>query len=475
VALQIVHAELDTLALDILRLMKDVVGGSFDTKDLADALVDHYDDEYGSLKAKLQQVFDRLNEQGLVESVSDSAFPNIIQVTRKGDSIKQITEEDDVIVRERHFHQLLDSLRRELSILTLSTPISILTWTEDAERVICDHAGSEVARPLTAFLLTAINGWACDVDSKRTLSQCLDTIQREYSQPAPLTFNPQPNWEELVQRVRRLAHRWSGFAYRGRTIGASTILRWLEQFDCEERPFMLRLLEQFDPISDQRARDQMVILYREIGRLLNKTQPKLLVSASNRPGKSGSRYARMFQQERRRKVRDIPIDDIQRDLPHLASDSDALVFIDDLVGSGSTAIELINQLNEYAALQTSNRPVFVCCLYITDLGLKELQDAAVEAPYDCRVVSVNLLRKCFSDDGGIHIFGSLANRDRALQIAEDYGHKLRPMDPLGFDDGQLLIAFPDNCPDNCLPIIFAVPTADSENKRWIPLFPRSEG
>ena len=50
-----------------------------------------------------------------------------------------------------------------------------------------------------------------------------------------------------------------------------------------------------------------------------------------------------------------------------------------------------------------------------------------------------------------------------------YGKMAYPKAPLGFDDGQLLIGFSHNIPDNTVPIIWS-----TENE-WNGIFPRDDG
>jgi hypothetical protein len=58
----------------------------------------------------------------------------------------------------------------------------------------------------------------------------------------------------------------------------------------------------------------------------------------------------------------------------------------------------------------------------------------------------------------------------AKEIVLIYGKKIVKNAPLGRKDGQLLVVFPDNCPNNSLPILWKTGTSSFP---WTPLFGRS--
>lgn len=76
--------------------------------------------------------------------------------------------------------------------------------------------------------------------------------------------------------------------------------------------------------------------------------------------------------------------------------------------------------------------------------------------------------RCFSESSTI--FTSEADREKAKEIALTYGKKIVKNAPLGYKDGQLLVVFPDNCPNSSLPILWKTGTSSSP---WTPLFGRS--
>ena len=55
-----------------------------------------------------------------------------------------------------------------------------------------------------------------------------------------------------------------------------------------------------------------------------------------------------------------------------------------------------------------------------------------------------------------------------LKMTEGYGKKLFPAHPIGYEDGQLLLGFTHNTPDNAPPIFWD----EGRNTPWAPIFVR---
>jgi hypothetical protein len=144
------------------------------------------------------------------------------------------------------------------------------------------------------------------------------------------------------------------------------------------------------------------------------------------------------------------------------------VFIDDLCGSGSQASAYSKSI--VGPLRQLNPKVKVSyyTLFATSFGLSEIEKLN---RFDdvASVVELDESFKCFSDLSRIYK-NELApfDRKRAENICLRYGRALEPDFPLGWRDGQLLIGFCHNTPDNTLPVIWF----DEQTKPWTPLFRR---
>ncbi|MDZ7759627.1 MAG: hypothetical protein U5L00_05175 [Desulfovermiculus sp.] len=78
--------------------------------------------------------------------------------------------------------------------------------------------------------------------------------------------------------------------------------------------------------------------------------------------------------------------------------------------------------------------------------------------------------KCFHDKSKYFINAPKhIDKDIAESIAYHYGSQICPSAPLGFDNGQYLIGFFHNTPDNTLPIFWS---DEDSFIPWYPLFKR---
>jgi hypothetical protein len=144
------------------------------------------------------------------------------------------------------------------------------------------------------------------------------------------------------------------------------------------------------------------------------------------------------------------------------------VFIDDLCGSGSQAKAYSESIVRPLKRLNPRAKVYYYTLFATSFGLSEIKklkwfdDVAT-------VVELDESFKCFSDKSRIYKNEQPPfDRLKARDICATHGGLLEPSFPLGWRDGQLLVGFCHNTPDNTLPIIWY----DEPAKAWTPLFRR---
>jgi hypothetical protein len=145
------------------------------------------------------------------------------------------------------------------------------------------------------------------------------------------------------------------------------------------------------------------------------------------------------------------------------------VFIDDLCGSGTQATAYTTDL--VRPLKDANPDISVSyyTLFATSFGLREVRKLN---SFDdvAAVVELDESFKCFSQNSRIYKNQQAPfSKDRAELIARNYGARLLPGSPFGWRDGQLLIGFCHNTPDNTLPIIWF---DEPDGTPWTPLFRR---
>jgi hypothetical protein len=144
------------------------------------------------------------------------------------------------------------------------------------------------------------------------------------------------------------------------------------------------------------------------------------------------------------------------------------VFIDDLCGSGSQAAAYSESIVRPLKRLNPKAKVYYYTLFATSFGLSEIRklrwfdDVAT-------VVELDDSFKCFSDNSRIYRNERAPfDKGRARDICGSYGARLEPNFPLGWRDGQLLIGFCHNTPDNTLPVVWY----DEPARAWTPLFRR---
>lgn len=149
-----------------------------------------------------------------------------------------------------------------------------------------------------------------------------------------------------------------------------------------------------------------------------------------------------------------------------------IVFIDDVCGSGNQSIEYSRSLLPRIRAVASRCAMQVEISYLVLLGSRSgIARARQESAFDtveC-VSEMDPTFATYSDQS--RVFAAPppgVSKDDSLRVALHYGRTLEPSAPLGYGNGQLLLAFHHNVPDNTLPIIWA----EGGAYRWTALMKR---
>ena len=153
-----------------------------------------------------------------------------------------------------------------------------------------------------------------------------------------------------------------------------------------------------------------------------------------------------------------------------SSNVEKYIFLDDMCGSGHQAIQYGQNVVRPLKALSPNAKVEYFALFGTSSGLDTIRGAeffdTVEAVYEFDG-SFRALEECSRIFSG----GDPApNRLIVRGTCEKYGRRLCPQHPLGYNDGQLLLGFSHNTPDNTLPIFWGGSHAASGE--WKPIFSR---
>ncbi|API56107.1 hypothetical protein BMW22_29705 (plasmid) [Rhizobium leguminosarum] len=302
----------------------------------------------------------------------------------------------------------------------------------------------------------------------------------------------------MVNKLKKLTET----TWHGRILEPD-INRWVSQFakapdiDTDEQLHALYLLGNFIYFGQTEIRELLKSLYRELFRTpaihairrahgdttdwnlleteFDKYQSTTRFLGVGNPSESGVHLLYYFRQEN-----DLPRSlfihshqifsrDTSASVPALRvrnEDIETYVFIDDLCGSGTQAAEYSQDIVEPLRKLKPDVKIHYLILFATADGLKAIRDLK---QYD-NVTAIYELDHSFSSlEPASRIFShpdTPFDRAKVKATCEKYGSNLWAAHPLGYKNGQLLLGFNHNTPDNSLPIFWR------ETSTWRPIFKR---
>ncbi|MEN4735974.1 hypothetical protein ABEH94_05995 [Pantoea agglomerans] len=143
------------------------------------------------------------------------------------------------------------------------------------------------------------------------------------------------------------------------------------------------------------------------------------------------------------------------------------IFLDDICGSGSQAISYSENLLKEIHNIDPTIEVSYFSIISTSHGLRNIKSRTAFKHVDC-IFELDESYKCFSDNS--RYYEGVEKKGISKQFTHEFCLKyglqfFNGYDPLGFNDGQLLIGFSHNIPDNTLPIFW-------HEKSWAPILKR---
>jgi hypothetical protein len=284
------------------------------------------------------------------------------------------------------------------------------------------------------------------------------------------------------------------------------VMKWLAQFKADadvtkdEQIQVLYLLSNFLFFGDSEIRALLKSLFRDAFRPVvaqsvrrahggTKDQSLLIplieqeiahtrFVALGNPSESSSHLLYFFRQENRL-PKDIFVEkadlfegiDVATGQPTALRDSKVrhYVFIDDLCGSGHQAVQYSDNLAApIRALSKTARTYYYALFGLRD-GISHIRKYG---HFDnvFPVVEIDNSFRAFSDESRFfERCEAHFQKARARAACELYGSDIWPDYPLGYEDGQLLLGFHHNTPDNTLPIFWA---DEESGAPWTPIFKR---
>lgn len=318
--------------------------------------------------------------------------------------------------------------------------------------------------------------------------------------------------EELIRKILVLDE----VAWEGRVKGPR-LNDWLQNFSTsKEKIYALFLISQFMYFGSDQIRALLKALFRDLYKypkiesirrsnsdtLDNSTLDHLFYEHLKKtrflglgnPSESGVHMLYFFRQENRLPKR-LFIHSYQIFQRNVSTGTFTLenprvehyVFLDDFCGSGRQAIPYAKRIVEDMKNLNSSIKVEYLSLFATVSGKQHIRNEIRFDNVDS-VFELDESFRCFEQTSRyFHNSEPLIEKDFTREFCELYGKNLMKIicelegteqakisecaerNALGYEDGQLLIGFHHNTPDNTLPIIWF---DEGEHFPWIPIFRR---
>ncbi len=236
---------------------------------------------------------------------------------------------------------------------------------------------------------------------------------------------------------------------------------WISQFEENDRPFIESLINNFTYISFRKLQIYVQQLHAEILKNVKKIENVLFVPVGY-VVKSGSIVAYFYKKENDlRENLFIPYSELT--LKRLAS-AEAVVFIDDFIGTGNQALQIWNDVKDKFGKQELDTKFFYATLASYEKGIHRIKNNTRFKPLSIHKLTeqhypFSEISFCFKNDG---------ERKNAKKILIKYGEKLYEKYPLGYKNSAGLIGFFYSTPNNTLPIFWSVAN------NWKPLLSRGD-
>lgn len=273
-----------------------------------------------------------------------------------------------------------------------------------------------------------------------------------------------------------LTEAWGNF--KGNNITPEHVRAWLDQFETNtDKRLMFQLLKAVRFYSEgnvrEKLRDAMSFVRRatvELRREGERHRGDILVTHLGGIAKSSAHYARVFCKENKIILRNaVGHDELAAKLQSKEVEVRGVVIVDDLIGTGATAIESLTEFDSAVGkvLRDSGIPIFLIAVCGFQEAIEKVENFLRKLTIQ---VELHVCDELHESDRAFNAksraFSSERDLIRARDLAIAKGQELEKKWPLGYGDSQGLVAFFEACPNNTLPILW------KSSKEWRALFPR---
>jgi len=312
----------------------------------------------------------------------------------------------------------------------------------------------------------------------------LDTIGDELAEARIIA---EENQIVSSTEIHNLVKKWQ--AYRGREVTTENVRHWLDQGNnsVKEKKLLFKLLENVRFVTDFEIRQNFIMAHSSIKTQLpewvqehkRQRRPDIAVCYIDGEAKSGQRLAALYAEENNIPAKSVlssnhfseGINKVEK-LHNTSLNS--IVVVDDIIATGKSFSDNFEKFLKENYKFISQRSIMVSIVILISTADGERSVTKVIN----RFKDLNIFFKpievlapkhfAFSDD--TTIWETDTDSDIAKALCNRIGSVIQKKAPLGYGGQSLLITFPDRCPNNSLPILYA---SSNKDPKWDPLFPRA--
>ena len=256
-------------------------------------------------------------------------------------------------------------------------------------------------------------------------------------------------------------------AYRSRPVEVAHIRNWLNQFDDnQERRLIFNLLSKIKYYDDFKIREKIRTIHKTISKNLppiileaedtSRQRKDIIISGFDRLGKSTPLYARIYRQENDILPRNIVFSNkLKQIIINSSQNIKAIVFIDDIIGSGGTIVKEMKNINEEIGSLLAEKKINI---YITAIvgyqkGIQNIKNSLNNfLHFDFEIYCPNeILENETCNACNSTLYEDKAEQEKTIEIIKKYHQRLNLISydftPFGYSDDGLLVAFNEACPN----------------------------
>ena len=276
-------------------------------------------------------------------------------------------------------------------------------------------------------------------------------------------------------------------AYRSRPLEISHIRDWLNQFDDnQERRLIFDLLNKIKYYDDFKIREKIRLIHKRINKDLpplvlssedvhkrDRQRKDVIVSGFDKLGKSTPLYARIYRQENEIVSRNILFSNKLKAAINSQKIS-AIIFIDDIIGSGGTIIKEMRIIDEEIGQQLADKKIkiFITAVVGFEKGIENINKELSNLKFPIEVYCPDGVAEnetCNAENS--ILYKDKAEQEKTIEVLKKYYQRFNinsnDFGPFGYNNDGLLVAFNEACPNNTIPLIWM-----TEDNKWNALLKR---